>query len=421
MSLLPYFIQPGVNEMSYRALRFLLPLLALTATTAEAASINILYVKGSFPEQIIEPFEKAHPDINLVLQSPATDYDDLTKRLLQDSIVGRAPDIIFQGYNRSRLTVQRGLPIPLEPVLAGDTDWIQQNYKPTSNDLCRHDGKSYGLPFVVSVPIIYYNPDLVKAAGGDPDHFPDTWEKIAELAGKITATGNNRIGGFFDYTSAGNWTFMALVNAQGGHMMSADDRKIEFDGAEGKRALKVIQMFGKAGQVDMPRTQASQGFSAGSVGILVTSSGFLKNLMKQANFQVRTAPFPVSENGRLPAGGNCMMLLSKDPERQEAALAFMKYMASPQVQAEVFEATGYLPGNRLGAAGPLKEAKPDDPRLVSVNASARAAEWYSFPGENALRITEVIKSILQDVVTQRLPPEEALPKMQRDVQNLLPR
>lgn len=407
--------------MPFRPIRFLLPLLALTASAAHAETINVLYVKGSFPQEIVEPFKKAPPDINVILQTPATDYDDLTKRLLQDSIIGDTPDVVFQGYNRSRLTVQRGLPVPLEPILAGDADWVHENYAATSEDLCRHDGKLYGLPFIVSVPIVYYNADLVKAAGEDPDHFPDTWEGIAALAGKITATGDNRIGGFFDHAASGNWTFMALINAQGGHMMSADDRRIQFDGAEGQRALEVIQMFGEAGQVDMPRTQAYQGFSAGSIGILVTSSGFLNNLMKQANFEVGTAPFSISENGRLPAGGNCMMLLSKDPERQQAAWAFMKYMASPQVQAEVFETTGYLPGNRLGAAGPLQEAKADDPRLVSVEASARAAEWYSFPGDNALRITEAIKSILQDVATLRVTPEEALPKMRNDVQDLLPR
>ncbi|MDL2409805.1 ABC transporter substrate-binding protein [Rhizobium calliandrae] len=407
--------------MLFRSLRLVMPLLALAASSAQAETLNVLYVKGSFPEEIVEPFKKAHPDINVILQTPATDYDDLTKRLLQDSIVGETPDVIFQGYNRSLLTVQRGLPVPLESILAGDANWVRENYEAASNDLCRHDGKQYGLPFIISVPIVYYNPDLVKAAGEDPDHFPGTWEGITELAGKITATGNNRIGGYFDHSASGNWTFMALINAQGGQIMSADDRKIEFDGAEGKKALDVIEMFGKAGQVDMPRTQASQGFSAGSIGILVSSSGFLKSLMKQANFQVRTAPFPISENGHMPAGGNCMMLLSKDAEQQKAAWTFMKFMASPQVQAQVFEATGYLPGNRLGAADPLKEAKPDDPRLVSVAASAKAGTWYSFPGDNSLRITETIKSVLQDVATLRLPPAEALPKMRQDVQALLPR
>lgn len=407
--------------MPVRSLRLLLPWLMLTASAAQAETLNVLYVRGSFPEEIVEPFKKAHPDINLILQTPATDYDDLTKRLLQDSIVGNTPDVIFQGYNNSRLTVQRGLPVPLEPILTDDADWVRKNYVAISDDLCRDDGRRYGLPFIVSVPIVYYNADLVRAASEDPDHFPDTWEGITALAGKITATGHNRIGGFFDHAATGNWTFMALIDSQGGHMMSADDHRIEFDSAEGQRALEVIQMFGKAGQVDMPRTQAYQGFSAGSIGILVTSSGFLKNLMKQANFEVRTAPFPISENGWVPAGGNCMMLLSKDAKRQQAAWAFMKYMASPPVQAEVFETTGYLPGNRLGAVSAIKEAKPDDPRLVSVAASARAAEWYAFPGDSAFRITEAIKSILQDVATLRLTPKEALRKMRNDVDALLPR
>lgn len=393
----------------------------LLSGTCSAASIDVFASRLSTPEKIMDAFGKEYPDIKVRLRPPANGYDELTKRLLQDNLVGDLPDVIFQGYNRSRMTVQRDLAQPLEPFLAQDKDWVRQNYQPTSDALCRHDGELYGLPYIVSVPVIYYNPELVRAVGGDPDEFPDTWEGVTDLATKITVLGGNKIGGFFDYASAGNWTFMALVDSQGGNMMSPDDRQIAFDGPEGKRALEVVQMFGKAGQIDMARDQAYQAFSAGTMGLIVTSSGFLQKLLKQATFQVRTALLPASEKGRFPAGGNCMMMLSKDPEQQKAAWTFMKYMASPQVQEQMLDLTGYLPGNRLGISQLEETAKSDDPRLVSVKASARATEWYSFPGDNSLRITEVIESVLQDVVRLRMPPEEAMNRMKADVQKLLPR
>ncbi|MER8929029.1 ABC transporter substrate-binding protein [Mesorhizobium sp. M0859] len=395
--------------------------LMLLSGTCNAASIDVLASRLSTPDQIIDGFRKEHPDVQVRVRPPVNGYDELTKRLLQDNLVGDLPDVIFQGYNRSRMTVQRGLPQPLEPFVAQDEDWVREHYHPISDALCRHDGELYGLPYIVSIPVIYYNPELVRAVGGDPDHFPDTWEGITDLATKITALGGNKIGGFFDYASAGNWTFMALVDSQGGNMMSPDDQQIAFDGPEGKRALDVVQMFGKAGQIDMPRDQAYQAFSAGTMGLIVTSSGFLQKLLKQATFQVHTASLPVSENGRFPAGGNCVMMLANDPERQKAAWAFMKYMVSPQVQEQMFDMTGYLPGNRLGVSHLEETAKADDPRLVSVKASARAAEWYSFPGDNSLRVTELIETLLQDVVTLRTSPEEAMDRMKSGVQKLLPR
>ena len=48
-------------------------------------------------------------------------------------------------------------------------------------------GKQYGVGLAMSTPVIYYNADLVKRAGGDPDKFPTTWDGIIDLAKRIEA------------------------------------------------------------------------------------------------------------------------------------------------------------------------------------------------------------------------------------------
>ncbi|NTE68061.1 ABC transporter substrate-binding protein [Agrobacterium tumefaciens] len=407
--------------MFKRSLLSLCLFAALLTGKAHAVSLEVLSLPLSTPPQLIDAFKTEHPEIELKLRPPAVDYDDLTQRLIRDGISRTMPDVIFQGYNRSALTVRRGLAAPLSPFLEADKNWVQESYKATSDDLCRHDGKIYGLPFIISVPVLYYNADLVRQAGGNPDQLPQTWEDITALAARISALGDHRTGSFFDYAAAGNWTFMALINAQGGKIMSADDSKIAFDGPAGMRTLSVLQMFGKAGQVDMPRDQAYQAFSAGTVGVLLTSSGFLKSLLKQAKFEVRTAAIPIAEDGWLPAGGNCMMMTAMDPARQKAAWTFMKFMADAKAQQLMFDTTGYIPGNRLGVGGLEKTVGPNDPRMTSVRSSTKAGEWYSFPGDNSLRITEVVRSYLQQVVTLRRTPQEAMTLMVNDIQHLLPR
>ena len=47
--------------------------------------------------------------------------------------------------------------------------------------------------------------------------------------------------------------------------------------------------------------------------------------------------------------------------------------------------------------------------------------WYAFPGENGLKITEVMKDHLQTVVLREVAPTDALKTMTRDVRALLPR
>ncbi|MET4483682.1 ABC transporter substrate-binding protein [Bradyrhizobium sp. F1.13.3] len=388
---------------------------------AHAITIEVLSVPLAGQSQLMDAFKADHPEIDLKLRPPVVNYDDLMQHLLRDRISKTMPDVIFQGFNHSELTVERGLAMPLSPFLNADQEWAHDSYRTNSDELCRHNDKIYGLPFIISVPILYYNADLVRQAGGDPDHLPQTWEKITALAARITALGGNRIGGFFDYASAGNWTFLSLVESQGGRMMSPDNRAIAFNGSEGRRALDIIRDFGKAGQIDMPRDQAYQAFSAGTVGVIVTSSGFLKNLMRQAKFEVRTMALPMADNGRLSAGGNCMMMLAQDPERQKAAWTFMKYMASPAAQQAIAESTGYLPGNSLAIAQLERTATLDDPRNASIRASAKVGEWRSFPGDNSLRITELIQGMLQEVVTLRRTPEQVMPQMTEIVRGLLPK
>ena len=48
------------------------------------------------------------------------------------------------------------------------------------------------------------------------------------------------------------------------------------------------------------------------------------------------------------------------------------------------------------------------------------AGWYAFPGQNALRITDVINDHLQTVVAKRDTPDAMLAKMVADVQGLIP-
>jgi multiple sugar transport system substrate-binding protein len=47
--------------------------------------------------------------------------------------------------------------------------------------------------------------------------------------------------------------------------------------------------------------------------------------------------------------------------------------------------------------------------------------WYAFPGQNALKITDVINDHLQTVVNKSRKADAVLPQMVADVQALLPR
>jgi multiple sugar transport system substrate-binding protein len=113
--------------------------------------------------------------------------------------------------------------------------------------------------------------------------------------------------------------------------------------------------------------QSRQQFGAGKTGIYVASPANLQQIngLVGGKFPLRTATFPISDqaNGRIPTGGNGVMILARDPAKQRAAWDYAKFVTGPEAQKVVVEMTGYLPTNRRAAGpeflGPWYEANPN--------------------------------------------------------------
>ena len=64
----------------------------------------------------------------------------------------------------------------------------------------------------------------------------------------------------------------------------------------------------------------------------------------------------------------------------------------------------------------------DNPNhLVSIKQQDVITGWYAFPGQNALRITDVINDHLQTVVAKRGEADATLASMGKAVQGMLPK
>lgn len=376
-------------------------------------------------EALAEEFALLHPDITIKLDMTSRDYEDLIQRNLRQAITGGLPDVAFHVYNRVPLLVERGLPQPLDAFIQSE-DMASQGFMPSILSLAEQNGHYYGLPFNTSTIVVYYNMDLVEKAGGDPQKLPETWKEITELAAKIGDLGGGTSGIYYDYyETSGNWTFISLLESLGGAMMSSDNTTITFDEPEGVKALQVLREIGRSGFMDMSKAQARQSFAAGKLGIFVVSTSFLKELTdgSAGKFQLGVGTFPIEANGHLPAGGNAAMMFTTDPAKQSAAWEYIKFVSGPVGQTIVARNSGYMPNNTLAIEEPdllgrFYEENPN--RLVSIRQLKYLHGFYAFPGPNAIKISDVIRDHLRDVITLNKTPEEVMPVMVQDVQRLLP-
>ncbi|OQP85054.1 ABC transporter substrate-binding protein [Rhizobium rhizosphaerae] len=380
-------------------------------------------------DTISKKFMEENPDIKVQFANPSPTYEEGIQTIMRQAGTAEMPDVTFIALNRLRMAEERSIPVDLAPMIAKDKQSMaDQGFSDTILKLAQVNGKQVGLAFATSNPIMYYNADLVKAAGGNPDSPPKTWDEVIALGAKIKALGNGVDS--IDFRWQGDdWMFSALLFGAGGRMLSEDESKVAFNGPEGLKAMTVIDhMVKEAGMPVFTKAAGEQAFVAGKVGFAFQTTGALRNTIKNVGgkFDLRTAQIPLLDpvNGKLPTGGNAVVILTHDGEKQAAAWKFAKFAAGPYGASVVVPGTGYVPNNELAATSPayLGDFYKQNPLFqAGLSQMPRMIPWYAFPGSNGVRVTQTIVDNISRVVDQSAGPQEALDDAAKEVKRLLPR
>ncbi len=401
--------------------------IALAASAAQAeTTIEVAYpYSGLFEvtfERIMPLFNEAHPDINVVFRTTYEHYEDGTNTILRETVADELPDITLQGLNRQLILVERGIARSLEEFIAQEPDFETEGYHQAMLDLSTFDGAIYGLPFAVSLPIGYYNMDILREAGWDRD-LPTTWDEVIELCGMIKAN-TDHDAMFWGWNITGNWFFQALNWAQDNPVIV--DGEVNFNNEAGLNALMTMQrLFDECDMRNFSRSEATTAFAAGQYGMLFWSTSSVGSLTRsiQDGFEMATGPWPsVAEGGGLPAGGNAAMLVSTsdDPEQVQAAWTFLRFITSGVGAAAIAETTGYMPPNQAANAllGDFYQENPN--KMTALNQLPLLRDWIAYPGDNGLAITQVIYDNLESIVVgENDDMEELLEVMSEEVEDLL--
>jgi multiple sugar transport system substrate-binding protein len=401
---------------------------------AEEVTLDVYYAFPSFAkfhEPIAKEFMQSHPDIKIVFRAPAPTYDDGHQTMMRSAVTNQLPDVYYSGYDLleelARALARRNQIVDVGPLLAAEGDAFRaKNYADSILGLGKVDGKLYGLPFNASTPIVYYNVELVRKAGGDPDRMPDTWDATMALAAKIHALGADVAGLAYDvHDYPGNWLYHSMIMQAGGVVVDGD--RVPLGGPD--IGVKVMQKFRRFVTEDgMPLIaldQSRQQFFAGKVGLFFDTPGRLKQITDLVGnkFTMRTATFPVDDKARggLPTGGNAAIITTRDPKRQKAAWEYLKFVTGPEAQKIVVETTGYMPTNLRANDPPFLGAFYDrnpNYRTASLQTD-RAARWVGYPAGNSVRIWRAQRDIINAVMRGDLDPKAGYEKIVKDTAAML--
>jgi multiple sugar transport system substrate-binding protein len=406
------------------ALGLALPGLASPAS-AEEITLNVLYNLPGFTrfhQPLAEEFQKRNPDIKISFLAPAPGYNDGHQQVLRAAVTGQAPDVFFSGYNLLGELVHTLKPrdqiLSLEPLIAADGGeaFMDANFAPQMAALGKVDGVQYGLPVNASSPIMYINADLVRKAGGDPDHMPTTFPELIALAKKIHAQDPKVAGMAYDIGGwPDDWLWQSLVFEQGGELVDPKTGKVAFDNAVGLTALKYTRQFvTEGGQQVLDWDQSRQQFGAGLTGFIFSTPAHVQTIegLVGTRFELKTSTFPLDnkEKGGVPTGGNAAVILTQDKAKQAAAWKYLKWVTGPEAQNIIVRITGYLPTNKR-ATGPdyLAPYYAEHPNVATAARQAdRSRPWAGYPGGDSVRIWRTQRDIIGTVMRGEITPEEGL-------------
>lgn len=410
-------------------------LAALPARAQAPVTLDVFYAFPSFArfhEPVAKLFMDANPAIRINFRAPAPSYDEGHQTVMRQALTSQLPDVFYSGFHLlpelARTLARRGQILALDALLAAEGEaFRRENYSDRILALGQVDGTLYGLAFNASNPILYYNVDLVRRVGGNPDALPTEWDDVIALAARINNPAEGVNGIAYDVHGwPDGWLFEAMITQGGGRLLKPDESAVAFDDGTGLAALRIFRRFVTEGGMQLiDWNQSRQQFGAGKIGIYAASPANLQQItgLVGDKFALRTHTFPITDkaNGRIPTGGNGAVILARDEAKRRAAWTFLKFVTGPEAQKVVVEMTGYLPTNLRavgeGFLGPWYRANPN--ALTAVRQADRAGPWGGYPGGNNVRIWRAQRDVITLVMRGDLTPEAGLARIVSETNTLI--
>ena len=306
---------------------------------------------GKVATQLVEQYNASQSDVVVEEVFQGT-YDESLNKMKASMDTDSGPTLIQVYEIGSRFMIDSKAITPMQHFIDAEQYDLSQLEENITN-YYTFDGKLNSMPFNTSNPILYYNKDLFKAAGLDPENPPKTYEELQEVAAKLTKDG--QAGASFAIYGWFMEQFFAnqgadYVNNGNGRTSPATESMLNSDaGVNTLTWWKSLVDSGTALNLGRKTDDTKKAFAAGQVAMTLDSTASLRGLVDAVGgkFEVGTAFLPkpaAAKDGGVIVGGASLWILNNKPEaEQQAAWNFIKFLAQPDTQAFWHVNTGYFP------------------------------------------------------------------------------
>jgi sn-glycerol 3-phosphate transport system substrate-binding protein len=290
--------------------------------------------------------------------------DDVMIKLMASIGSGRVPAIVFTMETYIQRLIDSGSVTPVQDFVDRES-YDLSDLDERAVQSYSLQGKLWGMPFCVDIPLLYYNKVVFREVGLDPERPPQTLEELRQYSQKILkrdASGSVERSG----VSIGVTLWMEQVFAQQGDLLvdmnnGHDGRatKVLFDDDTGRRFFQWWHDMvdeGLAFNVGRNPSGADNylAVSSGRAAMTFGYAGALRSLVSALEkgtqgIEIGVGPVPGFADGTgstLLLGHGLWILNERPQEEQEAAWKFIRWLMEPEQQAEWFAGSGQLPVSR---------------------------------------------------------------------------
>lgn len=358
---------------------------------------------------LIKAFNDKNLGVTVKSRVDGTDYQTALQKAQASLAAGKPPAVVTTGWKYVSFA-EAGLGIvSLDEVGGGETKEIYARYPDNVLKIVQLKGKTLGLPFAFSSPILYFNTAMFKAVGLDPNAPPKDWDETYAQSETLKKAGKNALG-----FEVNEWVVQSFIQNNGGNVLDANG-KVAFDSPEAVGAIKTFTASSQKGYFTNAKADEVKAlWLAGNLGMYVTSVANLGAFRKATTAQFATARFPsiAGKPRRMQSGGNFLGVYARDKDQRKAAWEFLKFVSSEEGE-KIWVQTGYMNPTKWKV-----DVLPGQEAAYSQLADGLTTETI-WPGPKGLEALKVYNDWIQKWIGGT-PVDDSVKQAKSEVAALLP-
>ncbi len=373
----------------------------LVGSEAQAKAIN--RVAASFGER--------H---GMTVRCEAISWGDAHSKYLT-SVAGEiAPDIGMMGLTWGTEFGSLGAMVDLREAYPEDTEKIKRDTFLGLWEAVQYRDHVYGIPFDMSLQLLYYRTDIVRRA-------PQTWSDLTDLLTKLHKESEQSM--ILDWGNLSWIGYAPFLWQQGGEFYDSAHQVSALDQPEARAALQFYASLYTHYHVPKTNIPVEQGLRTGDFPLAISGNWKLLGLelgAPEIAGRWSIAPLPAGPSGRRTAfiGGRVMGIFTQSTH-QDVAWELIKFLFEPAIQLQLYEEAvasqdSYLPPNIVTWEGlPMKMQFRDVLKQQAMDAKGppSALGWDDS--------TRFIDRAIQRVVLEGADPAIELGKAAKEISKRL--